>query len=243
MLQAALNGSRTKIEHLALPTAAEELVRDAVACVGAGACAVHLHPRDHEGREQLGAEVIDTVVLKVRAACGVPVGVSTGAWIEPDLERRLGLIRGWRAPDYASVNLSEEGAEEVMEVLIQGGIGVEAGVWTVEDAERLGASGLGRQVTRILVEPGEMQVGKNAAAAIELAEEIHKTLDSFELTVPRLQHGDGAVTWPLLADAVRQGLDTRIGLEDTLHEPNGERTAANEALVRAARILGAGVAN
>jgi uncharacterized protein (DUF849 family) len=39
---------------------------------------------------------------------------------------------------------------------------------------------------------------------------------------------------------VRRGLDTRIGLEDTLSEPNGERTAGNEALVRAARELGAG---
>jgi uncharacterized protein (DUF849 family) len=35
-------------------------------------------------------------------------------------------------------------------------------------------------------------------------------------------------------------LDTRIGLEDTLFGPDGERTAGNEALVRAARELGAG---
>ncbi len=38
----------------------------------------------------------------------------------------------------------------------------------------------------------------------------------------------------ILRDAIRRGLDTRIGLEDTLYEPNGERTAGNEALVRAA---------
>ena len=43
----------------------------------------------------------------------------------------------------------------------------------------------------------------------------------------------------LLRDAVRRGLDTRVGLEDTLHGPNGERTTGNEALVRAARELGA----
>lgn len=243
MLQVALNGSHKKVEHPNLPVSVEDLVRDAVACVAAGARAVHLHPRDHEGYEQLGAEVIDTVVLKVRAACGVPVGVSTGAWIEPDLERRLGLIRGWRAPDYASVNLSEEGAEEVIKVLLQSSIGIEAGVWTVEDAERLGTSGLGHQATRILIEPGEMQVGKDATAALKLADEIHKMLDSFNLTAPRLQHGDGVVTWALLADAVRRGLETRIGLEDTLYEPNGERTAGNEALVRAARNLGVGTAS
>ena len=47
----------------------------------------------------------------------------------------------------------------------------------------------------------------------------------------------------LLTDAIHRGLDTRIGLEDTLYEPNGERTASNEALVRAARELGTGTAD
>ena len=71
--------------------------------------------------------------------------------------------------------------------------------------------------------------------------DIHGTLDRLGLAVPRLQHGDGEVTWVLLEDAIRRGLDTRIGLEDTLQGPGGERTTGNEALVRAARKLGAGV--
>jgi len=44
----------------------------------------------------------------------------------------------------------------------------------------------------------------------------------------------------LITDAIQRGLDTRVGLEDTLHDPDGRRTAGNEALVRAARELGAG---
>ena len=43
----------------------------------------------------------------------------------------------------------------------------------------------------------------------------------------------------LLTDAVRRGIDTRIGLEDTIYEPNGELTTRNAALVRAANRLGA----
>lgn len=241
LLQAALNGDYTKAYHPALPESVQELVRDAVACVAAGAGAIHLHPRDADGRERLDASVIDAVVQEVRAACGVPVGVSTGAWIEPDLDRRLALVRSWRAPDYTSVNLSEPGALAMMETLLEIGVGIEAGVWTVEDAELLGASGLGQRVTRILVEPGELQVGDNAADALRLVEDIHRTLDRFGLTVPRLQHGDGRVTWVILTDAVRRGIDTRVGLEDTVYEPSGEHTAGNAALVRAARALGAGV--
>ncbi len=242
-LQAALNGDRTKAAHAATPVSVEELAQDAAACVAAGARAIHLHPRDPEGRETLEAGIVDEAVTKVRDACGVPVGVTTSAEIEPDPERRLELARAWRLPDYTSVDLSEAGATEVMEALIEVGVGIEAGVWTVEDAERLAASGFGGRVTRILVEPGGHQLlnseGK-AADAVGLVEDVHRALDRFGLTAPRLQHGDGEVTWVLLMDAVRRGLDTRIGLEDTLSGPNGERTAGNEALVRAARVLGAG---
>lgn len=235
LLQAALNGPLTKADHPALPLSARELVRDAVACVAAGARAIHLHPRDDEGRERLDTEVVDAVVAEVRDACGVPVGVSTGAWIEPDLERRLELVRAWRAPDYASVNLSEPGAAEVMRALTGAGVGIEAGVWSIADAERLGASG-GDQATRILIEP----VAVVAGDALEVVDAIHAALDRLGLGAPRLQHGDGDATWVLLADAVRRGLDTRIGLEDTLRDPGGEPTAGNEALVHAARGLGAG---
>jgi uncharacterized protein (DUF849 family) len=38
----------------------------------------------------------------------------------------------------------------------------------------------------------------------------------------------------------RRGIDTRIGLEDTVDGPDGSRADGNEALVRAARDLGAG---
>ena len=242
-LQAALNGDRTKAEHAATPVSVEDLARDAAACIAAGARAIHLHPRDGEGQETLEAGVVDEVVKKVRGACGVPVGTTTSADIEPDPERRLGLVRAWREPDYASVNLSEAGALELMEALVGIGVGIEAGVWSVEDAERLAASGLEGRVTRILVEPGELQLrdssGDKASGALGLVEDIHGALDELGLASPRLQHGDGRVTWVLLRDAVRRGLDTRVGLEDTLHGPNGERTTGNEALVRAARELGA----
>lgn len=240
LLQAALNGAHTKADHAELPVTVQELMRDAVACVAVGASAIHLHPRDTGGRESLEPAVVDAVVRAVRSACGVPVGVSTGAWIEPNLERRLALISQRHAPDYASVNLSEPGAFEVMEALLTAGIGIEAGVATIDDAVRLGESGLGNHATRILIEVGTLEVGNSSEKALKLVDDIHRTLDRFELKVPRLQHGDGKVCWAVLSDAVRRGLDTRIGLEDTSSWPDGELTTGNEALMRVARGLGAG---
>jgi uncharacterized protein (DUF849 family) len=221
LLQAALNGPLTKDDHPAVPITPAELARDAKACVAAGAGAIHMHPRDQDGRESLHVSVIDAVVNEVRAACGVPVGVSTGGWIEPDLNRRLELISEWSEPDYASVNVSEDGAFEVMRALRARGIGVEAGVWSVEDARALNTSGLAGDLTRILVEPVDVRASEAVALVAAIREEVKGG--------PILQHGDGEATWVLVEDAARHGLDTRIGLEDTHSD-----TAGNEALVHAA---------
>ena len=111
-------------------------------CVSAGARAFHVHPREESGAESLQARVVDRVVLAVREPNGMPVGVTTGEWIEPGLQQRLRLIREWTQPDYASVNLSEPGAVEVMQALLATRVGIEAGVWTVGDAELLAGCGL-----------------------------------------------------------------------------------------------------
>jgi uncharacterized protein (DUF849 family) len=221
LLQAALNGPLTKNDHPAVPITAAELARDAKACVEAGAGAIHMHPRDSEGRESLHVAVIDAVVKEVRAACGVPVGVSTGAWIEPDLSRRLALIGEWTEPDYASVNVSEDGSLEVMRALRKRGIGVEAGVWSVADARALKESSLAGDLTRILIEPVDVR----ASEAVALVAAIREAVGDGSM----LQHGDGEATWILLEDAISNRIDTRIGLEDIQTDTSG-----NEALVHTA---------
>jgi uncharacterized protein (DUF849 family) len=93
------------------------------------------------------------VLAATRRACpGVPVGVITGAWVEPDPARRLRLVGSWMAlPDFASVNLSEPDAVELCERLRARGIGVEPGLASVEDARLLPASGLAPRAERLLV--------------------------------------------------------------------------------------------
>jgi len=224
VLQAALNGGRSRGEHARVPLSAEELARDARACVDAGAGAVHLHPRDEHGRETLDAHLVDAVVARVGEACGVPVGVSTGAWIAGDV---AAAVRGWREPAYASVNLSEPAALEVARALAERGIGIEAGVWSVADARR--AASLAARPLRVLVEV----LAEDSAAA------IHAALDAAGVDAPRLQHGADANAWSVLDDAVARRLDTRIGLEDTLVLPDGSPAAGNVQLVEAAVALGA----
>lgn len=226
LLKACLNGARGPSDHPALPVTPEQLAADARACVETGAGAIHLHPRDADGRESLDAAVIDPVVATVKAACGVPVGVATGAWVEPDPERRAALVARWREPDFASVNLSEEGAAEVMRALTDAGVGIEAGVWSVADAERLAAIRPAPPLVRVLVEV--MEGGPDEARAIEAA------LDRLGVEGPRLIHGEDDACWPVLRHARAHGRDTRIGLEDTLVLPDGTPAPGNAALVRVA---------
>jgi uncharacterized protein (DUF849 family) len=236
LLQATLNGALTKSDHPAVPLSLEELAVDAADCVQAGARAFHVHPRDRGGREQLDATVVDAVVAAVHSRHGYPVGVTTGAWIEPDVARRVELVSRWTQPDYTSVNLSEDGALEVMRALLAAGIGIEAGVWTVADAELLVRSGLADQMTRVMIEPVEV----SRDDAVPLVSAIHDVLNAADIRVPRLQHGDGEATWILIEDAIARGIDTRVGFEDTFLLPDGRPAASNAELVGAARDLGAG---
>ncbi len=235
LLKACLNGARLPGSHPALPLTPDALAADARQCVDAGAGALHLHPRDGAGEESLAPEQIAAAVRAVRAACpGVPVGVSTGAWIVPLLAERLALIAGWRAgtaaPDFASVNFSEAGALPVCEALRARGIGVEAGLSTAVDALWLRDSGIAPGCLRVLIEPDE----DDPAAALATAEAIIAALDAANIHLPRLLHGVGAAAWPLLDTARDRGYDARIGLEDTLTLPDGTVAPDNAALVAAA---------
>ncbi|MFE2751947.1 3-keto-5-aminohexanoate cleavage protein [Actinosynnema sp. NPDC059335] len=58
------------------------------------------------------------------------------------------------------------------------------------------------------------------------------------LGVPILLHGEDDSAWPVLDYASARGLDTRIGLEDTLALRDGRVAAGNAQLVRLARRPG-----
>ncbi len=229
LIKAAINGSRTVEEHAFVPVTPQQQAAESAAAVAAGAGAIHVHVRCADGGESLSPDDVARALEAIRAARpGVPVGVSTGSWIVTDVERRLALIRAWEVlPDFASVNVHEEGAVRVMRLLIEKGVGVEAGVWNARAAEAWVGSGLAGECLRVLIEPGE-EPG-DARAKLE---EIEAALGPDSR--PRLLHGLDGSAWEMVALAARRGYDTRIGFEDTLRLPDGIYAQSNAALVRAA---------
>lgn len=232
MLQACLNGGRSKAEAAAVPASAEELAADAAAVRQAGAEALHVHPRDDQGRETLEPDLVAHCLTAIRGAVpDMPVGIGTGAWIEPDDGRRLDLIRSWMVvPDYASVNLNEAAAPEVMDVLLAKGIGVEAGLWTRADAERFVALPQADRCLRILIE----MTSDDPSEAHREYLAIMDILNAAGLDLPLLLHGEGGSVWPMVHEAARIGGSTRVGFEDGLTLPDGRPALDNAALVRAA---------
>ena len=240
LIKACLNGSRQPGSHPALPLTPSQLAEAARRAVDAGAGAVHIHQRAPDGSQTLDADHIAEAMNAIRAACpGLPVGVTTGAWIERDPAKRLELIRSWTVlPDFASVNWVEEGVEELAALCLEMGVGPEAGIWTVENAEAYVRSPDASRYYRILVETRD----RDGISAIEQASQIHAVLDAAGITVPRLQHSMGPETWGVLAAAFDAGYDVRIGLEDVLTLPDGAEALDNAdlvaAAVRMARIYG-----
>jgi uncharacterized protein (DUF849 family) len=230
IVQACINGARPRDFHPRLPLTAEAMASDAATCVAAGAAELHIHPRGIDRRESLAA--VDATVLAVRQACpGTLVGVSTGAWIENDVERTRAAISAWRdLPDYASVNLSEADAPAVMELLRQRGVGIEAGLATIADAERFVALAEHSRVLRILI---EIDI-QDQSAALDEAHGIAAVLERAGVRRPILLHGVDVTVWPFVALAHRTRWSTRVGLEDGKTLADGTVAKDNAEIVVAA---------
>lgn len=230
-MQVCLNGARGAGDGALIPLSPGAMAESVADAVAAGARDVHVHPKSPCGQDTLAPRAVAATLEAVRSVTSVPVGVTTGSWAEPDPAQRVADIRAWTVlPDHASVNWHEPGAEAVAEALLDRGVGVEAGIWSGTDgAERFRASALGPRVLRVLAEvtdPDPATARDSARALLTAIGSAHGR--------PVLLHGEEDGTWPVLRLAGRLGLATRIGLEDTLVLPDGERAASNAQLVSVA---------
>lgn len=233
MLQACLNGSRAPGDHPALPISPADVAADAQAVVAAGADELHLHPRAADGSETLDPIAVADVLRAVRQAVpGTPIGVTTGAWTGSATQRIESVSQWAELPDYASVNWHEDGAAELVDLLVNRGVGVEAGLWTTDAVCRWAASPHRDQCFRALL---ELPDGPTTAEVRPLIEAMLKPLRGVVPDGRLLLHGEGSTAWEALGYAGWAGLATRIGMEDTLVLPDGSAATGNAELVIAAR--------
>ncbi|GAA3846813.1 3-keto-5-aminohexanoate cleavage protein [Brevibacterium ammoniilyticum] len=246
MIKVCVNGPRTPSDHVRISPDPIIAAAEAAAGIAAGAEAVHVHPKSTDGRDSLRGVDLDRFVVAMRQACpGVPVGVTSGAWAAPAVADRLAAIASWTVlPDFVSLNWHEEGADDVAALLRKRGIGIEAGIWHTEGLAAWVASPHRSACLRALVEiqagSGLADAGTGSLAEVA-ARQLADGVIAREPGLPVLLHGEDEHAWPMLRLAFAWGMDTRIGLEDTLVLPDGTPADGNGALVAAAVELRAAV--
>jgi uncharacterized protein (DUF849 family) len=130
--------------------------------------------------------------------------------------------------------MGEDGIVELCEHLLARGVGIEAGLLSVKDAEAFASSRVARRCTRVLIEPLDVE----PEAAVANAVLMEGLVLEAGIRLKQVHHGDGIASWAVSTRALQRGHGMRTGLEDTTVLPNGTRAQDNAELVReAARLI------
>src|SRR6516165_2955664 len=231
-LQAALNCDRIHPAAPRTPTAISEAAR---AAVEAGVQSVHVHAFDDAGRETLDGGACARVLRAIRALCPeTTISLTTSAAIVGDPRKRFGIVEAWEEmPDLVTANQGEPGIVELCELLRSRGVGIEAGLLSIDDARAFVGSGLAGRCRRVLIEP----LDADPDAAVRHAAEMENIVVAAGITLEQVHHGDGIACWAVNRRGLERGHRIRTGLEDTTLLPDGKQARDNADLVAAAAHL------
>ena len=237
-LQAALNGDRI---HPAAPRNPTDIAEAARAAVDAGAESVHVHAFDDAGRETLDGAACARMLRAIRALCpGTPISLTTSAQIVGDPRARFKAVEAWEdMPDLVTANQGESGIVELCELLLSRGVGIEAGLMSIEDARAFVRSGLAGRCRRVLIEP----LDADPDDAVRHAARMEAIVASAGIALEQVHHGYGIACWAVNRRGLERGHGIRTGLEDVTLLPDGRQARDNADLVAAAaRLIRAHVA-
>jgi len=208
------------------------IAKAAEAAIRAGASSVHVHAFDQAGRETLDGTACGEVLRSIRRRCpGTPISLTTSATIVPDPAERFRVVAAWdELPDLVTANQGEAGIVELCELLLARGVGIEAGLLTVNDAHAFVGSGLAARCRRVLIEPLELDVD----VALHNAAAIENVLLEAGVTIEQVHHGYGVASWAVNRRALTRGHGIRTGMEDVTVLPDGSPAKDNAELVMAA---------
>jgi len=231
-LQAALNGDRI---HPAAPRNPAAIAEAARSAVDAGAQSVHVHAIDDAGRETLDGTACARVLRAIRALCpGTPISLTTSAAIVGDPGERFRVVEAWEdMPDLVTANQDEPGIVELCELLLSRGVGIEAGLLSIEGARAFVRSGLAGRCRRVLVEP----LDTDPDAAVQHAARMEDIVASAGISLEQVHHGYGIACWAVNRRGLERGHGIRTGLEDVTLLPDGKPARDNADLVAAAARL------
>jgi len=137
LIKIALNGARPKKQNKYIPQLLSEIENEVKLLYENGNKIFHIHCYDEDGNESLKPNDVNNLVSLVKnISSEIQIGISSGDWIEPDLEKRKSYIKAWEnIPDFISVNMIEDDAIEISKLLLSKGVKIEAGINEKKAAE------------------------------------------------------------------------------------------------------------
>lgn len=111
IIEAAVNGGRSRREHPAIPVTPEEVAAEAERCAAAGACIVHIHAQDAEGNWRADAAWYAEAHRRIRErAPHLLISITTIRPAHAPVSAALALLATLAGdpatkPDLASINL------------------------------------------------------------------------------------------------------------------------------------------
>jgi uncharacterized protein (DUF849 family) len=238
-------GRRTKADHPALPLTAEEIAATAAACLDAGACMIHVHVRDRDGRHLLDADAYRSAMASIRAAIGdrIVVQITSEALGIYRSQEQMTVVRDVR-PEAVSLALREFMPDASHEAAFADFLGwlrrenviPQIILYSPEEAvtlAQLKARGLVPfEDVPVLYVLGRYTPGQKSSPS--------DLLPFLAPRMPRFAHWSvcafGARENACVTAAALMGGHVRVGFENNLWRPDGSVAPDNAALVAAAHV-------
>ncbi|GEO15227.1 3-keto-5-aminohexanoate cleavage protein [Microvirga aerophila] len=233
-------GRRTKADHPAVPMTPEELARTAVECLDAGACMIHVHVRNAEGRHLLDVDAYAQATAAIREAVGerLVIQITSEALGIYKPEEQMAVTRAVR-PEAVSLALrelapdeaSEQAFAEFLTWLHRERVAPQIILYSPEEAIRLTdfqKRGMipfeNLPVLYVLGRYTVSQTSRPADLLPFIAPEMPVFLDWMTCAFGRYETA-------CVTAAALLGGNVRVGFENNVDLPNGERAGSNAELV------------
>lgn len=229
MIKIALNGGKSKEENPNLPTTFAEYKQEIDWFQAHGLHDFHIHFRDPAGLDTLEQKYVQPQWEALKTAYpGCRIGIGSPLLFRRTHEKRMAEIDAWTwKPDYISLNIPEEGSDELARLLIKKNVPIEYSCFTIDDAYAFKKQGYADSTFRVLVEvSGEKDGPATVDKAVQIYQYLHDRYPDLEYVI----HGEDIYTWDVIHYAKAFGLNWRIGMEDITCDEHGHELTSNVAL-------------
>tara|TARA_B100000795_G_scaffold249903_1_gene217727 strand:- start:425 stop:1246 length:822 start_codon:yes stop_codon:yes gene_type:complete len=238
MIMVAPNGARrNEKDHHGLPMTIEQTVIAALACQQAGACILHAHIRDKQGKHSLDAFIYEELLAEmVNQVPDMLVQITTEAVGQYSTQQQMDLVTKLR-PKMASVALrelvptvaSEVGAKHFFSWANEAQVQLQVILYDAADLKRLNelqkAGVLPGKTVCVLYVLGRYRENLQAQPS-DLDEFMKPKRQS-----PWFACAFGQNEHACITNAIDIGGHARVGFENNLWLPSGELAANNHTLV------------